>query len=251
MKQMKLTVDGLVISERNTGESNRLVTILTRDRGVIRAFANGARKIKSRSAAATELLCYSSFTIFKNRDTYSIDEASPIQVFFELRSDIVKLSLAQYFCELARELVPEGIESESYLRTVLNSLHFLANDKRDLNIIKAVTELRLVAAAGYTPDLIACAGCGEFETGQMWFDTAEGTIFCDKCRNEASQSLRLLSPSVLAAMRHIIYSEFNKLYNFSLPAESAAQLASVSEEYLKNQVERGFNTLDFYHSLGV
>ena len=52
-------------------------------------------------------------------------------------------------------------------------------------------------------------------------------------------------------LRHIIYSEFSKLYNFSLPAPQAVQLANISEKYLKNQVERGFTTLDFYHSLGV
>lgn len=248
---MKLTVDGLVIGEKNTGESNRLVTILTPDRGVIRAFANGARKIKSRAGAATELLCYSSFTIFKNRDTYSIDEASPNEVFFKLRGDIVKLSLAQYFCELAAAIVPENVESEIYLRTLLNSLHFLATDKRDPNIIKAVTELRLVSGAGYTPDLVACAVCGEYEGGAMLFDTIEGALYCPQCRPSAPASAEEISPSVLAAMRHIIYSDFSKLYNFSLPEETARHLAYVSEKYLKAQLERGFNTLDFYHSLGV
>ena len=248
---MKLTVDGLVIGERNTGESNRLVTILTRDRGVIRAFANGARKIKSRSAAATELLCYSSFTLFKNRDTYSIDEASPNEVFFALRSDIVKLSLAQYFCELAATIIPENIESEIYLRTLLNSLHFLATGKRDINIIKAVTELRLVSAAGYTPDLVACAVCGEYEGEANLFDVENGAIYCQECAGEAPMSVVPVSGSVLAAMRHIIYSEFSKLYNFALPPEVASNLAAVSEKYLKNQIEREFKTLEFYHSLGV
>lgn len=248
---MKLTVDGLVIGERNTGESNRLVTILTRDRGVIRAFANGARKIKSRSAAATELLCYSSFTLFKNKDTYSIDEASPNEVFFALRSDIVKLSLAQYFCEMAAAIIPENVESEIYLRTLLNSLHFLANDKRDINLIKAVTELRLVSAAGYAPDLVACAVCGEYEGGDMFFDIEEGAIYCAECIEAAPGSVVPISPSVLAAMRHIVYSEFSKLYNFSLPTDSSKVLADVCEQYLKAQLERGFNTLDFYHSLGV
>ncbi|MBQ5810233.1 MAG: DNA repair protein RecO [Clostridia bacterium] len=248
---MKLVVDGLVIGEKNTGESNRLITILTRDRGVIKAFANGARKIKSRSAAATELLCYSSFVIFKNKDTYSVDEATPNEVFFSLRSDIVKLSLAQYFCQLAAELVPEGIESEVILRTLLNSLHFLATNKRDINIIKAVTELRLIASAGYTPDLVACAACGEFEANEMWFDSLEGAIYCGQCAAACPPDALPLPPGVLAAMRHIIYSEFSKLYNFSLPAPQAVQLANISEKYLKNQVERGFTTLDFYHSLGV
>ena len=248
---MKLTVDGLVIGERNTGESNRLVTILTRDRGVIRAFANGARKVKSRSAAATELLCYSSFTLFKNRDTYSIDEASPNEVFFALRGDIVKLSLAQYFCELAAAVVPENVESEVYLRILLNSLHFLVNDKRDINIIKAVTELRLISAAGYAPDLVACAGCGEFEAEQMFFSVEDGAIFCADCAPVAAADGIALGSGVLAAMRHIIYSDFAKLYNFSLPDASARHLAFVCEQYLRNRLERGFNTLDFYHSLGV
>ncbi len=248
---MKTTVEGLVINEKNTGESNRLVTILTRDRGVIRAFANGARKIKSRSVAATDLLCYSSFTIFKSKDTYSIDEASPNEVFFELRSDIVKLSLAQYFCELAAVIVPENVESEVYLRTLLNSLHFLVTDKRDINLIKAVTELRLISAAGYTPDLVACTACGEFESREMWFDTAEGVLYCGNCAPMCPPGAMAVPPGVLAAMRHIIYSEFAKLYNFSLPEDQVKQLAAVSEKYLKNQLERGFNTLDFYHSLGV
>ena len=51
--------------------------------------------------------------------------------------------------------------------------------------------------------------------------------------------------------RHIIYSEFSKLYNFALPPEVASNLAAISEKYLKNQIEREFKTLEFYHSLGV
>ena len=247
---MKFSTDGLVIHERDTGESNRLVTILTRDRGVIRAFANGAKRIKSRSAAATELLCYSSFVFFKNKDTYSIDEATPNEVFFSLRSNIDNLSLAQYFCELAAAIVPENIESEVFLRILLNSLHFLASGKKDINIIKAVTELRLASAAGYAPDLVACCECGEYE-GEMLFDCMEGSLFCAKCAELCPPSALPVSQGILAAMRHIIYSDFSKLYSFTLPENQASRLANISETYLKNQLEREFKTLDFYHSLGV
>lgn len=248
---MRFTTEGLVINEKVTGESNRLVTVLTRDRGVIRAFANGARKIKSRSAAATDLLCYSSFTVFKNRDTYSIDEATPNEVFFKLREDIVNMSLAQYFCELVGAIVPENVESEVYLRVMLNSLHFLTKGEKDINLIKPITELRLISAAGFAPDLVACSSCGEYEDSEMWFDVAEGQLYCGKCATHRPPASIELSPGVLAAMRHIIYSQFDKLYSFTLPDQSAKQLAKVAEIYLRNQTERGFNTLDFYHSLGV
>ena len=95
-------------------------------------------------------------------DAYVIDEAEPIETFFKLSVDIEKLSLAQYFSELALTLVQEGEPSEEYLRLMLNSLNFLANGKKDIEQLKAITELRLMCIAGYMPNLIACDKCGEY-----------------------------------------------------------------------------------------
>ena len=104
---MQLETDGLVIAEQSIGESDRLVTVLTRDEGVVRAFAQQAKKSGSSKVSATQLFCYSRLTLYKGRDKYIIDDALPIEPFFDLRKDIERLALAQYFCELARALAPE------------------------------------------------------------------------------------------------------------------------------------------------
>ena len=57
-----------MIKEMKVGESDRLVTLFTRDYGIIRAFASGAKSIKSKKGAATSLLTYSSFTVLKKKD---------------------------------------------------------------------------------------------------------------------------------------------------------------------------------------
>ena len=81
---MRLTTDALIIRENNNiGESDRFVTALTRDLGVIRASARGARQLKNRSGAATKLLTYSRLTLFRGRDKYIIDEAEPLQLFLQ------------------------------------------------------------------------------------------------------------------------------------------------------------------------
>ena len=67
-------------------------------------------------APATELLCYSRFQIFQNRDRFFVDRAETNTVFFGIRQDMDKLSLATYFCQLCCELVPEEAEGEGYLR---------------------------------------------------------------------------------------------------------------------------------------
>ena len=62
---MQIKTDGLIIRDLNVGEDDRIVTILTRSRGVVRASARGARRVKSRLSTATRLFCYSDFTLFK------------------------------------------------------------------------------------------------------------------------------------------------------------------------------------------
>ena len=124
---MRLTTEALIIRENNNiGEADRFVTALTRELGVVRASARGARNLKSRNASATQLLSYSRLSLYKGREKYIIDDAQPIQVFFDLRSDLEKLALAQYFCELAGLLAPQEEPAEDILRLMLNALHFSA-----------------------------------------------------------------------------------------------------------------------------
>jgi DNA repair protein RecO (recombination protein O) len=56
--------------------------------------------MKSRMASATSLFAYSSVSLYRTRDAFVVDDASPIEVFFDLRRDIETLTLAQYFAQL-------------------------------------------------------------------------------------------------------------------------------------------------------
>ncbi|MDD6478562.1 MAG: DNA repair protein RecO [Oscillospiraceae bacterium] len=244
---MRFTTDALVIREKRIGESDKLVTLLTREYGVISAFAPGAKSIKSKKAAATGLLSYSNFAITKKNDTYRINETSIIRIFFGAGSDVLKLSLAQYFCELALVLEPDSESSEEFLRIILNSLHFLVEDVKNIELIKAITELRIAAVSGYMPDLVACADCGAFESDIMNFKIGDGSILCDKCYSEVG-AFRI-DKTILSAMRHIVYSKFSSIYNFEIPENHAKILSDLTGRYIKVQTDHNFKTLDFYNSI--
>ena len=68
----QFTTDGLIIREQQIGENDKLITILSRNYGVIRCYASGAMSIKSKKCAATSLLAYSSFTIKKKGEIPSL-----------------------------------------------------------------------------------------------------------------------------------------------------------------------------------
>lgn len=245
---MRLTTDALIIRENNNiGEADRFVNALTRDLGVVRASARGARNIKSRNSSATQLLSYSRLTLYKGREKYIIDDAEPLQVFFEVRGDIVKLSLAQYFCELAGVLAPREEPAEEFLRLLLGGLHYLSKGSRNIRQIKAVVELRGLCLSGYMPDLTECALCHQDNREPLFLLPREGVLCCRTCLER--QSALALSPTVLAALRHVVYAPLEKVFSFAIPEDQYPVLEQVSETFLLSQLDRGFKTLDFYHTL--
>lgn len=242
----KISASGLVIREQSVGEYDRLITVLTAQYGLVKAFSRGAKKAKSKKLSATALLTYSEFTFTKTKDAYAVDEAEVQEVFFELRQDVTKMALAQYLCELAYEFCEEDYESEEILRLFLNALYLLKTEKKSPAFIKAVTEFRLMTLAGYMPNLVACDNCGEYETSVMGFDKESGKIYCESC--SPAYAFKLPS-SVIKAMRHVALSDFNKIFSFSLADENLKIFEYLTEDYLLNKTERKFKTLDFYNSI--
>ncbi len=240
---MKIQTDGLIIRETPVGETDKFVTILTRSHGVVRAAARGARKTTSRHLAATRLLTHSRLLLQEGKNNLYLDDAQPLTVFFGLREDLEKLTLAQYFCELAGAVAPREESAEEALRLLLNALHFLSGGERAPYLLKAVTELRLLAGAGYAPDLGGCCRCGAPTAGG--FLPLEGRLVCRACDAEAMP----LSPAVLAALRRVQEGALAQCFNIALSPEDCAALATVSEVFLKAQLGRSFSTLDFYNTL--
>ncbi len=248
MEQTQITTDCLIIREKSMGESDKLLTVLSRELGVISVYASGAKNIKSKKGTATSLLSYSSLTIKKKGDFFRVTEASPIEVFFKTGEDIEALALAQYFCELSLYHAPSDESSEQVLRLLLNSLYFLSERKKNIFLIKAIVELRLLSLIGYMPNLVACKKCLKYENDLMYFDVSEGCLYCTNCTT-FQKNYAMINRSLIMAMRHIVFSEFEKLFSFNLTEEASKALSQISEKYLINKTENNFKTLQFFNSL--
>lgn len=242
---MKFSTDALVLKSADVGESDRVITVLTKDYGVMRAFSNGAKKLRNSKQSATQPLCYSHFTFYQSRDSFIVDDAQSIETFFRLRDDIEKLSLAQYFCELAAELAPEMEHSEQYLKLVLNCLYMLVNEKRSQKFLKAVIELRMLTLAGYMPSLGTCSACGKEPEGDVFFDIYGSCIYCSDCKHSGEK----ITAGILNAMRHICAAPPERLFAFELAPASLDKLSKLSERCLSAQTNRNYRALDFYNRL--
>ncbi|HCA05126.1 MAG TPA: DNA repair protein RecO [Ruminococcaceae bacterium] len=246
---MKFRTDGLIIKEMNIGEQDKLVHVLTKSHGVIKAFVKGAKSLKSQKGAPSSLLSYSRLTFYKSRDSYTIGDAQTLRIFSRLRSDVKKMCLAQYFCELCLTICPREQPAGEYLSLVLNSLYLINEDKRPEKLVKPCLEMRMAEMAGYMPDLRMCSVCGEYTAPLMYFLPVEGRLECSSCRPNPPDGAIPLSEAALHALRHTIYADDNKLFAFSLSDEGLEMLNAAGESYIKYRFEKDFKTLVFYKTL--
>lgn len=240
-----------MIRERNVGESDKFIDVLTDELGVIEISVRGARKGTSKSSSATQIFAYSLFCVNKRGDRYYLNSSEPIKIFYGLRENIERLSLAMYFADIIKFTVSSEAPSGNILRLFLNSLHMLANEKRDEALIKAIFELRIMTKLGFMPSIAVCEDCAIYEAEKFYFILDAGILKCSNCASELNQYSRvyMLTPSTLKAMRHIVFSELDSLFSFNLKGDSLKLLGQITEEYLILHTDIRLKTLDFYKQL--
>ncbi len=249
-------VKGLVIRTTDIKESDRLITVYTEEMGVVSALARGARSLKSRQMSSTMQFCYSSFVLYKRGEYYQIKETELIESFFGIRNSIEGLALATYITEVLGDVATAEADKD-LLRLSLNSLYAISTGKYSLKKIKAAFEIRCASILGFMPDVVSCALCGE-KLGNFFFRIMSGSLCCYAChekmvaeRAEAdspheSQAVAILTEGAKMALGYCIYSPLEKLFSFKISDEDMELFARAGEEYLINQLERSFKSLEFY-----
>jgi len=250
---MLITVKGLVIAERDVGENDRFIDVLTAEYGSVEICVKGARKMTGKNNSSTQLFSYGTFCYNKRGDRYYLNSSEPIKIFYGLRLDMKKLSLASYFAELAGYCVTEGQSARDVMRLLLNSLHFLSEGLRSCEFLKSVFEMRFMTEIGMLPQLIGCRDCYKYEADEMYFMIDRACLLCgEHFRRRGFEENYYhveITKTVLHALRFICLSDMNRIFNFKIGEQSQELLNEVSEKYILTRLSCGFKTLDFYHSI--
>lgn len=104
--------EGIILRRKNFSEADRIVTVYSKDFGKIHVIAKGVRKVTSRRSACLELFNHSSFVLVRGRSLDIIGEVSVVNIFPFLRKNLLKATLAYYFCELVDRLTPDEQENQ-------------------------------------------------------------------------------------------------------------------------------------------
>ena len=173
---MDISAEAIVLRRRDSGESDRRITVLTEEFGKFDAVAKGARKPASRLAAVTEPLAVAQFTFAKGKVNRFVTQAVPKSAYRKLRSDYIRLGAALAYCESVAALSPyDRADAETYreVRTGIEAIESHSN--AEVALIWA--QMRLIESSGFLPEFTNSVASGEQVTGdRRWFSAVQGGV---------------------------------------------------------------------------
>lgn len=181
--------EGVVLRTHRLGEADRIVTILTRRHGRIRAVAKGVRRTKSKFGARLEPFSHVDCQYFEGRNLDIVTQAESIDAFGDrLGADYGAYTAGTAMLEAAERLTAEEREPalKMYLLLV-GGLKALNEGEHPSTSILDSFLLRALAVSGYSPALDDCAKCG-MPGPHSAFAVSHGGSVCRDCRPPGSSS---------------------------------------------------------------
>jgi DNA repair protein RecO (recombination protein O) len=198
--------EGLVIKTYSLAEADRIVVFLTRDHGVVRGVAKGAKRLKSRFGSGLEPFAVVKLTYFQKDavELVSIQRADLVRSYFAAASEPEFLQKFSYLGDMLSQFSPPHDPNETLYRMARACLEATADEPANLPSVGVYFELWLLRLAGYLPDWSRCDECrrvfDEVETADV---RANFHLICNNCR-------RTSGPPADAAQRRL-YSSAMKL----------------------------------------
>ncbi len=217
--------DGIVLRTQKLGEADRIVTILTRRNGRVRAVGKGVRRTKSRFGARLEPFTHVDLLLYTGRSLDVITQAETVRAYGEpLATDYPRYTSGTAMLEAAERFTP--IEKEPLIRQFLllvGGLRALGERVHDPRLVLDAYLLRTLAVAGYAPALDECAVCGSADpggrppgppgapplageaaagesSGSRSFSVAAGGLTCRSCRPAGAASPAVATIGLMRAL---------------------------------------------------
>ena len=233
MRREKLT--GLVLSKRNIGEADRLLTLFTEEQGIKKVLAKGVRKIPSKRGGHMESLTEVLMVVSGSWGRAYLARVETLDYFRELHEDEDAIRRAQGMARAIVNLFHEEEKNENIydlVRDTWEAWPTLEVAKRDL--LEVGTLLALLNGAGLLPRLDVCLECGRDKVGDgmaLVLDASIGGWRCLSCVASLQQARNSLTSRGLAVLRFVIRQP-NQMLNIKIKKEESGQIVQVLRRYM-------------------
>lgn len=233
--------EAIVLRTRKLAEADRIITLLTRQHGVVRAVARGVRRTSSKFGSRLEPFTHVDLQLVVGRNLDTVTQAVTRDPFgAAISADYDRYTAASVMLETSEHLVAEEREPsvQQYLLLVGGLRAMTAGERRPGDVLDSFL-LRSLAVAGYAPSFDACARCG-LEGPHRAFNPAHGGMLCPGCRLPGSAHP---APETVTLLGALLAGDWPLVETADV--RSRKEAAGLVSAYLSWHLERGLRSLPY------
>jgi DNA repair protein RecO (recombination protein O) len=233
--------EAIVLKTIDFGETDRILTLLTRHFGKVSVVAKGIRKPTSRLAGHAEPLTHATYQLARGRNLDVLTGAESRALYRALREDLHGIAAGWYIAELADRFALERSPSAPLFDLVESALRHLAAGYAPALVCRWF-DLHLLDRTGFRPELGRCIQCGgsPAEVTNAWIVDAGGLV-CATCAPTDTQGPRALSVRALKSLRYLLVSNFDGASLLRVDDTLAAELERHLRSFLQYVLDRDIN----------
>ncbi|MGG5255013.1 DNA repair protein RecO [Neobacillus sp. SM06] len=238
--------EGIVIRTTDYGETNKVVTLYTREWGKIGVMARGAKKPNSRLSAISQLFTHGNYLVQTGSGLGSLQQGEMITSMRSIREDIFLTAYSSYIVELLEKSVEDKKPNPYLFELLYQTLHYV-NEGYDYDVMMNIFEMKMLNVLGLNPTLNQCSVCGSTD-GHFSFSIREGGLICHRCFDKDPYHLKL-SPAAVRLLRLFYFFDLSRLGAISVKPETKAELKKIISAYYEEYSGLHLKTKKFLDSM--
>lgn len=221
-------IEGIVIRTTDYGETNKIVTIFSRELGKVSAMARGAKKPKSRLSSISQLLTHGHFLIQTGSGLGTLQQGEIISSMREIREDIFLTAYASFIVELTDKATEDKKHNPYLFEMLYQTLHYMS-EGTDSEILALIYQTKMLPVLGLHPHFDTCAICHQ-EADFVAFSVREGGFLCKQHAQQDSYAIPV-GEAVYKLLRLFYHFDLGRLGNVSVKEETKRQMSTVLNMY--------------------
>lgn len=225
----KEVVNGIVLRTVDYRESDRILTVLTKERGLITVTARGCRKPSSKLAAFACQFCFGEMEVSERAGKLQLSSATVDQSFYPIRESYEQLYSASQIVKITERTAARELANDELFLLVFTTLSVIAYGENDPKDAELCFLAKLLRISGYSPVLTSCVKCGRDlrARSEIGFSCLLGGSVCEHC-GTANMTVSALT---MEALRRMLLVDVNDMRRVRLPDAVRSELAPLLYNY--------------------
>jgi DNA repair protein RecO (recombination protein O) len=239
--------EGVVLKSIKLEEADKIITIYSRSKGKISVVAKGIRKTKSKFGARLEPFSYANLLLYEGRNLDIVTQVELISSFQEIREDFDKVVYGSAMLDLLEKISPSEEKDEKVFELVLSSLRALSLSSKNIPLLLAAFDLKLMSIAGFRPNLSSCVICNDSTSSfkkQAIFSCEWGGVLCDKCGLSDIDAFSI-SRMTLEVLNEVLRRDMQDVVKIEVSQEIEKELVSLTQRFVKYYLQARLKSREY------